>query len=255
VGLLASIRLRTDSRSTRHIAQRAPTCSTDEVISFAGVSRRYATGRGEAVALDDVSLTINRGEWVAVVGPSGSGKSTLMNLVAGIDRASSGSVVVAGQEISRMGEERLARWRGRQVGIVFQFFQLMPTLTVRENVILPMELRGGRRDRDARAMTLLDQVGVARLADKLPSELSGGEQQRVAIARALANDPAILLADEPTGNLDTGTGERVIDLLAALTAEGRTLVIVTHDLALAARAPRTVSLADGRIVSDTGGSQ
>ena len=198
---------RITNRAAPLLGTRNAERGTHEVISFAGVTRRYATGRGEAVALDDVSLTVNRGEWVAVVGPSGSGKSTLMNLVAGIDRASSGSVIVAGHDLSRMGEERLARWRGRQVGIVFQFFQLMPTLTVRENVLLPMELRGGRRDREARAISLLDQVGVARLANKLPSELSGGEQQRVAIARALANDPAILLADEPTGNLDTATAK------------------------------------------------
>jgi len=231
-------------------AGAASLVETTRVIAFDHVSRHYATGRGTVIALDDVSLTVNRGEWVAIVGPSGSGKSTLMNLIAGIDRASSGDVHVAGRDLTRLSEERLARWRGQQVGIVFQFFQLMPTLTVHENVLLPMELRGGVRD--ARALALLDRVGVAGLADKLPTELSGGEQQRVAIARALANDPAILLADEPTGNLDSATGERVITLLRELATEERTLVIVTHDERLAARAPRVVTLADGRIVRDTG---
>jgi len=233
-------------------AGAASLVETTRVIAFDHVSRHYATGRGTVIALDDVSLTVNRGEWVAIVGPSGSGKSTLMNLIAGIDRASSGDVHVAGRDLTRLSEERLARWRGQQVGIVFQFFQLMPTLTVHENVLLPMELRGGVRGRDARALALLDRVGVAGLADKLPTELSGGEQQRVAIARALANDPAILLADEPTGNLDSATGERVITLLRELATEERTLVIVTHDERLAARAPRVVTLADGRIVRDTG---
>ena len=229
-----------------------PSSETEHVIAFEHVSRHYATGRGTVVALDDVSLSVERGEWVAIVGPSGSGKSTLMNLIAGIDRASSGGVHVAGHDLTRLSEERLARWRGRQVGIVFQFFQLMPTLTVHENVLLPMELRGGMRGRDARALALLDRVGVADLADKLPTELSGGEQQRVAIARALANDPAILLADEPTGNLDSATGERVIALLRELATTERTLVIVTHDERLAARAPRVITLADGRIAQDTG---
>jgi len=244
------------------IASETPTPLTPPVtvpvIALTHVSRQYVTGRGTVVALDDVSLSIARGEWTAIVGPSGSGKSTLMNVIAGIDRASSGDVVVAGRDLTRLSEERLARWRGEQVGIVFQFFQLMPTLTVRENVVLPMECRGqgggggrGGRGRDARALALLDRVGVAGLADKLPTELSGGEQQRVAIARALANNPAILLADEPTGNLDSATGERVIALLQELTADGHTLVIVTHDEHLAARAPRVIALADGHIVRDT----
>jgi putative ABC transport system ATP-binding protein len=222
------------------------------VISFQHVSRRYETGHGEIAALDDATLEIGPGEWVAVVGPSGSGKSTLMNLVAGIDRASSGEVSVNGQALSHLSEERLARWRGRQVGIVFQFFQLMPTLTAIENVMLPMELRGGwRGTRRKRALALLERVGVADVATSLPSQLSGGQQQRVAIARALANDPAILLADEPTGNLDSATGERIIELLAELADADRTLIIVTHDERLATRARRVIALADGRIVRDT----
>lgn len=225
---------------------------TTPIIRFEHATRQYVTGRGMIVALDDASLVIERGEWAAIVGPSGSGKSTLMNLIAGIDRASSGEVWVNAQDLSRLSEERLAAWRGRQVGIVFQFFQLMPTLTSLENVLLPMELRGtGRGGRRKRAMDLLDRVGIADLASALPSQLSGGEQQRVAIARALANDPAILLADEPTGNLDSATGERIIDVLAELADGSRTLIIVTHDERLAARAPRIIGLADGRIVRDT----
>jgi len=222
------------------------------IIRFERATRRYATGRGMVTALHEATFTVARGEWVAIVGPSGSGKSTLMNLLAGIDRASAGEVWVNGQELSHLSEERLARWRGRQVGIVFQFFQLMPTLTAMENVVLPMELRGGRRGgRRRRAMALLERVGVADLATSLPSQMSGGEQQRVAIARALANDPAILLADEPTGNLDSTTGERIIELLADLADGERTLIIVTHDARLAARAPRLIGLADGIIMQDT----
>jgi putative ABC transport system ATP-binding protein len=211
------------------------------------------TGHGEIAALDDVTLQIPTGEWVAVVGPSGSGKSTLMNLIAGIDRASTGEVEVNGQALMHLSEERLARWRGRQVGIVFQFFQLMPTLTALENVMLPMELRGGwDGTRRKRAMMLLDRVGIGDMAGGLPSQLSGGQQQRVAIARALANDPAILLADEPTGNLDSATGEHIIELLAELADGTRTLIIVTHDERLASRARRVIALADGHVVRDTG---
>ncbi len=222
------------------------------IIRFERATRQYTTGRGTVTALQEATFTIARGEWVAVVGPSGSGKSTLMNLLAGIDRASAGEVWVNGQELTHLSEERLARWRGRQVGIVFQFFQLMPTLTAVENVVLPMELRGRwRGERRKRAMTLLERVGVANLASSLPSQMSGGEQQRVAIARALANDPAILLADEPTGNLDSATGERIIDLLADLADGTRTLLIITHDERLATRAPRIIGLADGCIVRDT----
>ena len=175
-----------------------------------------------------------------------------MNLIAGIDRASEGAVLIDGEDLTPLSEERLARWRGRCVGIVFQFFQLMPTLTALENVMLPMELRGGRGARRRRAFDLLARVGVADVAHSLPSQLSGGQQQRVAIARALANDPAILLADEPTGNLDSATGERIIEVLAQLADGTRTLIIVTHDERLAARAPRVIALADGRVVRDTG---
>ncbi len=189
---------------------------------------------------------------VAIVGHSGSGKSTILNVIAGIDRPSGGQITVGGVELTALSEERLTRWRGANVGVVFQFFQLMPTLSALENVLLASEFRGGRSltERRRRALDLLDRVGLAELADHLPAELSGGEQQRVAIARALVNDPPLLLADEPTGNLDSTTGERIMALLTAFATEGRTLVFVTHDAALAARAARIIRVRDGVIESD-----
>ncbi len=219
-------------------------------INVEGVYRRYRTGRRDIPALAGVSLTVDYGEWVAIVGPSGCGKSTLLNLLAGIDGADDGQVEVAGQRLNGMSENALAAWRGREVGIVFQFFQLMPTLTVLENILLPMDLAGNNRDRRERALQLLDQVGVLDLAGNLPSELSGGEQQRVAIARALANRPRLLLADEPTGNLDSRNGEIVVDLLDQLWQQGTTIVMVTHDPEVAARGSRTITMRDGRIVDD-----
>ncbi|HYI15381.1 MAG TPA: ABC transporter ATP-binding protein [Thermomicrobiales bacterium] len=219
-------------------------------INVESAYRRYRSGRRDIPALAGVSLTVEYGEWVAIVGPSGCGKSTLLNLLAGIDGADDGAVDVAGQRLNGMSENALAAWRGREVGIVFQFFQLMPTLTVLENVILPMDLAGNNRDRRERALQLLDQVGVLVLAGNLPSELSGGEQQRVAIARALANSPRLLLADEPTGNLDSRNGEIVVDLLEQLWRNGTTIVMVTHDPEVAARASRTITMRDGQIVDD-----
>ena len=219
-------------------------------INVESVYRRYRTGRRDIPALAGVSLSVDYGEWVAIVGPSGCGKSTLLNLLAGIDGPDDGTVFVAGQLLNGMNENALAAWRGREVGIVFQFFQLMPTLTVLENVILPMDLAGNNRDRRERALQLLDQVGVLDLAGNLPSELSGGEQQRVAIARALANSPRLLLADEPTGNLDSHNGEIVVDLLEQLWSQGTTIVMVTHDAEVAARASRTITMRDGQIVDD-----
>ncbi len=207
---------------------------------------------GQAIdAIHEVDLSVAPGEFVAIIGPSGSGKSTLLNLIAGLDKPTSGRVWVEGQEVSALDEERLARWRGRAVGIVFQFFQLLPTLTALENVMLAMELSGRfRGERRERALACLADLGVRELASHLPSELSGGEQQRVAIARALANDPPLLLADEPTGNLDSATGARIIDYLAEFNARGKTILLVTHELPLAARARRIVEMRDGRIVSD-----
>ena len=199
--------------------------------------------------LKGVNLHIAPGEFLAVVGPSGSGKSTLLNLIGGLDKPTEGRVWVAGEEISRMDEEELARWRGRTVGFVFQFFQLLPTLTALENVMLPMELMGtfkGRRRK--RAMELLEMVGLAERAHHLPGELSGGEQQRVAIARALANDPPLLLADEPTGNLDSASGARVMEALLQFHQRGKTVVLVTHQAELAEKAQRVLKLQDGVLI-------
>jgi putative ABC transport system ATP-binding protein len=218
------------------------------LIRLEGVSRVYQLGQRTLTALCDVDLSIDAGEFVAVVGPSGSGKSTLLNVISGIDRPTSGRVIVGGVEVSRLDENSLARWRGETIGIVFQFYQLLPTLTALENVLLPMEFRGtfpGRRRE--RALAALATVDLADKADQLPSELSGGEQQRVAIARALANDPPILLADEPTGNLDSASGQRVVELLAGLHRAGKTIVLVTHEEHLTAVAGRVIQMQDGRI--------
>jgi putative ABC transport system ATP-binding protein len=188
-----------------------------------------------------------------VVGKSGSGKSTMLNLIAGIDRPSAGEIAVAGTALGSLGESGLAAWRGRSIGLVFQFFQLLPTLTVAENVMLPMDF--GRTypaaERRPRALELLERVEIADQADKLPASLSGGQQQRAAIARALANDPPILLADEPTGNLDSHTADAVLDLFTALASAGRTIVMVTHEQSAERHAERSLTLADGRIVAET----
>lgn len=220
----------------------------DGLIRLENVTRVYTIGARTLYALRDASLTIHAGEFVAIVGPSGSGKSTMLNLIGGIDKPDAGRVWVAGAQVDAMSENALAKWRGKTIGIVFQFFQLLPTLTAIENVMLPMELRNTFPDeRRARAMTALERVGLKERATQLPSELSGGEQQRVAIARALVNDPPILLADEPTGNLDTETGERVVALLAELNRTGKTIVLVTHEETLARAASRIVRVRDGRI--------
>ena len=189
---------------------------------------------------------------MAVVGKSGSGKSTLINLITGIDRPTSGELWVAGTPIHTLNENRLAVWRGRAVGVVFQFFQLLPTLTVAENVMLPMDLTGSCKgsEREARAMRLLEAVEIADQAPKLPANISGGQQQRVAIARALANDPPLVVADEPTGNLDSRTSQAVVSLFERLVERGKTVLMVTHDMDLARRAARLVQLADGLIVAD-----
>ncbi|MHB0877047.1 MAG: ABC transporter ATP-binding protein, partial [Anaerolineae bacterium] len=193
---------------------------------------------------------IDGGEFVAVIGKSGSGKSTLINMLTGIDRPTSGEVLVGDTAVHELTEDQMAVWRGRNLGIVFQFFQLLPTLTIAENVMLPMDFCGlySPRERWQRAMGLLDQVDMVDQADKLPSAVSGGQQQRVAIARALANDPPILVADEPTGNLDSRTAQSVFDLFAGLVARGKTIVMVTHDRDMAKRVSRTIIIADGEIV-------
>jgi ABC-type lipoprotein export system ATPase subunit len=220
------------------------------MIDLTHVVKTFETAAGQFRALDDVTVRVKVGELVAVVGKSGSGKSTMLNMIAGIDRPTSGDVVVAGTAVHAVSEGNLAAWRGRTLGIVFQFFQLMPTLNVLENVMLPMDFaRSYPRDqRPRKARALLEQVGMVEHADKLPSALSGGEQQRVAIARALANDPPVLLADEPTGNLDTQTADAVLRLFVRLVRGGKTIVIVTHDSDIAARADRMVTLSDGHVV-------
>ena len=222
------------------------------LITLGGVTKQYPTAAGSFAALTDVNLSIARGEFVAVVGDSGSGKSTLLSLVAGIDRPSAGTVTVDGTAVHTLSESAMSAWRGGAVGIVFQFFQLLPSLSVAENVMLPMDFcdRWPERERRARALALLDSVGVADQADKLPSRLSGGQQQRVAIARALANDPPLLLADEPTGNLDSRTSDAVLGLFSRIVAEGRTLVLVTHAQTALAHAHRAITIADGRVVAD-----
>ena len=220
------------------------------MISIEDVTTTYRTGGTDFVALDGISLEVAHGEFVAVVGRSGSGKTTLLNLLAGIDRATAGTVRVADAELGTLSESGLAAWRGRNVGLVFQFFQLLPTLTVIENVMLPMDFArtvpaGERRDR---ALGLLDRVGVGDQADKLPAMLSGGQQQRAAIARAIANDPPLLLADEPTGNLDSHTADAVLELFADLNAGGQTIVVVTHERDIRSIVRREVVLRDGRII-------
>jgi putative ABC transport system ATP-binding protein len=214
--------------------------------------RSIGTRAQRTIILDDVAFTIPAQSLFAINGPSGSGKSTLLNMLTGIDRPTSGKVVFAGQELRAQGENALARWRGRHVGIIFQFFQLVPTLTARENVLLALELGGGgglpRSAWRKRAQDCLEIVGLGAFGNRLPSELSGGEQQRVAVARALANDPPVLIADEPTGNLDSHTAHAVFDTLAGLTEHGKTVVYVTHERVLAARASAGIELLDGRIV-------
>jgi len=238
--------------TTPTTATPVPLSASSPLIQLVGTEKVYRTGRLSHMALRRIDLSIDPGEMVSIVGPSGSGKSTILNLITGIDRPTAGSVTVDGQRIDSLSEEKLAAWRGRRVGIVFQFFQLLPTLTALENALLPMELAGLFRGaaRTARARRNHELVGLGDRADHLPSELSGGEQQRVAIARALACDPVLLVGDEPTGNLDTEAAGRVFDLLADLNKRGVTVVYVTHDRELAARAPRRIAIRDGMIASD-----
>lgn len=233
---------------------QAPAPPPCPAIVLRDVAKTYPSAAGGFTALDGLTLSVNQGAFVAVVGPSGSGKSTLLALLTGIDRPTRGEVLVGGTAIHALSERALSRWRGRSVGIVFQFFQLLPTLTAAENVMLPMDFCGTwpARERRGRALALLERLGVADQAEKLPATLSGGQQQRVAVARALANEPELLLADEPTGNLDSRSSEALLELFAGLVADGRTLVMVTHESAVTRFASRTVRLEDGRVVADEG---
>jgi putative ABC transport system ATP-binding protein len=220
------------------------------LIALEAVEKVYRTGKLEYAALRGVDLRVEEGEMVAVVGPSGSGKTTIMNLITGIDRPTAGEVGVDGRRLNDLSEEELAVWRGANVGIVFQFFQLLPTLTALENAVLPLDFarRGSRRERFETAARNLELVGLGDKLEHLPAELSGGEQQRVAIARALASDPKLIVGDEPTGNLDTQTAAEMFELLRRLNDEGKTVLYVTHDLGLAARAGRIVTIRDGLVV-------
>jgi putative ABC transport system ATP-binding protein len=229
---------------------RIPLPRAQTLVDARGLVRVWGSGHGASRALDGVDLELAAGELVAIVGPSGSGKSTLGALLAGIDRPTSGSLVVGGVRLDRMGEDALAKWRSRHLGIVLQDFSLLPTLTAAENVELGLKLAGVRRERRRRARQALEQVGLGGLARRLPVQLSGGEQQRVAIARAIARRPQILVADEPTGSLDSSNGEIVFRLIGDLAAGGTTVVFITHDPRLAAATPRVVTLVDGRIESD-----
>ena len=222
----------------------------EPLIHLKQVIKRYEGLAGAVVALKGIDLQVRRGEFLVVTGKSGAGKTTLVNVIAGLDRSTAGEVWVDGTPVHRLGLERAARWRGRTVGVVFQTFELLPTLTILQNVTLPMDFAGRYtvRQRRRRALELLEQVEIAEHAHKPPSGLSGGQQQRAAIARALANDPPILLADEPTGSLDSGTAGAVLRVFEGLIDQGKTVVLVTHDEDVAQRATRVITLADGEIV-------
>jgi ABC-type lipoprotein export system ATPase subunit len=224
----------------------------EHLIEIRNIVKTYQTAAGAFTALKGVNLQIDRGELVAIIGKSGSGKSTLMNMITGIDRPTSGEVLIGDTAVHLLDESRMAVWRGRMIGIVFQFFQLLPALSLVENVMLPMELCGmyAAGQRRNRALALLDQVGMADHAYKLPSAISGGQQQRVAIARALANDPPIIMADEPTGNLDSKTAAAIFALFARLAGEGKTIVMVTHDSDFAQSVDRSAIVADGEIINE-----
>lgn len=230
----------------------APAAATSQpLIELSDVQKVFKTAAGEYIALKNINISFHRGEFASIIGKSGSGKSTLINMISGIDHPSAGAVRVGDAAVHKMTQGELAVWRGRNLGVVFQFFQLLPMLTVRENTLLPMDFGGDRTraERERRATELLDLVGLADVADKLPAALSGGQQQIAAIARALANDPPILVADEPTGNLDSRSAERIMQIFADLALQGKTILIVTHDRLLAQRTTRQVLISDGEIVN------
>lgn len=223
-----------------------------KLIELNDIKKIYKTDAGDFLALKGIDLTIDRGEFVGIIGKSGSGKSTLVNMITGIDRPTSGEVFVNDTSIHNFSEGQMAKWRGVSMGVVFQFFQLLPTLTVIENVMLPMDFCNmyTSKERKERAMYLLDLMDVSQQANKLPTMISGGQQQRVAIARALANDPPIVVADEPTGNLDSKTANQVFALFEQLVADGKTFLMVTHDDDLASRMSRIITIADGELINE-----
>ncbi len=228
--------------------------SNKTIIELKNIVKSFPVGDDEITVLHDISIDIQQGEFVSIVGPSGNGKSTLLNMVTGIDRPSAGEVIVTGKPVHAMSENELAKWRGQEVGIIFQFFQMLPSLSLLQNVVLPMEFakKYSRSERRERALDLLEMVGLADQANKLPSMVSGGQQQRAAIARALATDPPLLVADEPTGNLDAKTAGQVFDLFMRLIEEqGKTMLMVTHDKELAGRIPRKIEIVNGRIAQDS----
>lgn len=222
------------------------------MVEVKGLFKNYQMGDIEIPVLRDVSFSVSPGEFVAIVGPSGNGKTTLMNMITGIDQPTQGQVSVNGELLNQMSEDQLATWRGANLGIVFQFFQLLPALSLLQNIILPMEFARifPPKQRRERAMHLLERVGLADQANKLPSAVSGGQQQRAAIARALANDPQLVVADEPTGNLDVKTSNEVFELFSHLSEQGKTLMMVTHNTELARQASRILEVVNGRIVRD-----
>ena len=224
--------------------------ATESIIELHQVVKKYDGKASSVTALKGIDLRVRAGEFVAVLGKSGAGKTTLVNLISGIDRPTSGEIQVAGTAVHRLGEDDRSAWRGRNVGVVFQFFQLLPTLTVIQNIMLPMDFahRYSLREQKERAMRLLDQVGIADHARKLPSAMSGGQQQRIAIARALACDPPVLLADEPTGSLDSATANEVLSVFEELVHQGKTILMATHDRDILKRVNRAILLADGEIM-------
>jgi len=234
------------------LVSKAKSSGDNHLIELHQVEKVFQSSAGAYRALKNIDLEIGAGEFVGIIGRSGSGKSTLINMITGIDRPSSGEVLVGETTVHTLSENQMARWRGRNLGIVFQFFQLLPNLTVIENVMMPMDLCNKYPiwERRKRALNLLELVGMQEQADKLPSALSGGQQQRVAIARALANDPPLIIADEPTGNLDSKTADEMFKLFENLTAKGKTVVMVTHDSSLARRVSRTVLIVDGEVVNE-----
>jgi putative ABC transport system ATP-binding protein len=230
----------------------AGTNGREPIVDVRNVVKRFPVGDTEVTVLKGISLQVQPGEFVSIVGPSGNGKSTLLNMITGIDRPSEGEIVVTGRQVHRMSENDLATWWGEYVGIIFQFFQMLPALTLLQNVILPMDFlnKTPPRERRQRAMHLLETVGLEDQAHKLPGMVSGGQQQRAAIARALANDPPLVVGDEPTGNLDSRTAADIFDLFGTLVSQGKTMLMVTHDKELARHVPRVVEIMDGHITRD-----